>query len=131
MGNLDSVRELTTWWNARDLDATMAVMGDEIVLDWSRSDGPLNGIYRGKEAVREFFTAFFEAWADYANEITQAHEIGDDIVVTEVFGGGTGAGSGATVTARGAMAWRFSGQHLVGIEMFQSYDDALASLQSR
>ncbi len=123
------IRAMAVHWNARDLDAALAPMGDEIVFDWSRSNGLLRGTYRGKEAVREFFAVFFEAWAEYALEIARTQEIGGDIVVTEIVGSGTGAGSGAGVTARGATVCRFDGEQVVGLEMLQSYEDALASVQ--
>jgi ketosteroid isomerase-like protein len=45
--NVEIVRRHTKAWNRRDLKTWLALFHPDAELDWSRSRGPLKGVYRG------------------------------------------------------------------------------------
>ena len=45
--NVEIVRRATEAWNRRDLGAALACWRFDGEIDWSRSQGPLKGVYRG------------------------------------------------------------------------------------
>jgi len=45
--NVETVRRQNEAWNRQDLTAWLASFHPDGELDWSRSRGPLKGVYRG------------------------------------------------------------------------------------
>src|SRR5215208_1262950 len=63
---------MTTW-----LDSFRS--GAEI--DWSRSRGPIKGVYRGRRELETFWDAFWSAFEDVQAEKHGVTEIGSEVVV--------------------------------------------------
>ena len=45
--NVEIVRRHVEAWNRRDLTTWLAMLRSDAEIDWSRSRGPLKGVYRG------------------------------------------------------------------------------------
>ena len=52
--NVETVRRHTEAWNRRDLTTWLALFHRDGELDWSRSLGPLKGVYRGNGELEVF-----------------------------------------------------------------------------
>ncbi|MCD6015521.1 MAG: hypothetical protein K0R88_1605 [Solirubrobacterales bacterium] len=75
------MREAIEAWNRRDVPITRALWHPEAEVDWSRSRGPLKGVYRGREEVEAFQDEF---WSMFDKVDLEAHgfmQAGSDVVV--------------------------------------------------
>ncbi len=107
--------------------STLALF-DRGEVDWSRSLGPLNGVYRGRAEVLAFWRAFVEAWDSLAFEIEELTKVADGQVLAVVITRSRGRGSGAGVAARGVQVWTLRGPGGQRITLYQTRDEALAEL---
>ena len=53
--SVEAVRRHVDAWNRRDLTAWLASFGPDGEIDWSRSRGPLKGVYRGPDELETFW----------------------------------------------------------------------------
>lgn len=63
--SIDVVRLAISAWNERDVEASVALFHPDAELDWSRSYGPLPGIFHGHAGLQlvaaEYWSLFSEA----------------------------------------------------------------------
>jgi ketosteroid isomerase-like protein len=78
---MEIVRRLTDAFNRRDLDAAAQDVDPEAVVDWSRSPGVEAGIYRGGQAVRDFWNTFLETWERVTISVEELIDCGETVVV--------------------------------------------------
>jgi ketosteroid isomerase-like protein len=110
-----------------ELDEILELAQPDVVADWSRSRGPFSGVYRGREAVRDFFAGVVEVWTD----LEYFH---DEFIPVEncmVRVGGMrarGHGSGVEISARGAQVFEFEDGLLARVTLYQSKREALAAV---
>src|ERR1700741_193724 len=99
--NVATVRAVWAAINRGDLDEAFRFAPDDFVADWSASDAPESGVYRGRERVRDLFEHPREPWPEVEYFEEEIIDAGDHVVR---IGGvrARGKGSGAEVTARGA-----------------------------
>ena len=79
--NVEVVRKSIEAGNRRDVATERALWRSDAEVDWSRSRGPLKGVYRGREEVESFrneFWSIFERVEIEAHGFTQA---GCEVVV--------------------------------------------------
>jgi ketosteroid isomerase-like protein len=69
--NVEVVRRIYGALNQGDIDAALDASEDEVLHDWSRSVGPYQGIYRGREEVRAFWHAVGEATSALSFDVEQ------------------------------------------------------------
>ena len=55
--NLEIVRRALDAFNRRDLATQLALYRSDARIDWSRSHGPLKGVYRGHGGLETFWNA--------------------------------------------------------------------------
>jgi ketosteroid isomerase-like protein len=55
--NVETVRRYNDAWNRRDVTAWLALLSSGAEVDWSRSRGPLKGVYRGPGELEVFWDA--------------------------------------------------------------------------
>jgi ketosteroid isomerase-like protein len=125
--NVATVRALWDAINRGDLDEAFAYAPDDFVLDWSASEAPESGIYRGREAARQAFEKTREAWGEieyFESEIIDA----GDLVVRVGGVRAKGKGSGAEVAAQGAQVWTFREGTPVSVRLYQSKAEALEAI---
>src|SRR6266576_2827641 len=79
--NVEVVRRAVDAFNQRDLEAFLCCCDPEVVMDWSRSQGVQARIYHGREEVREFWSAFFEAFDRITVSPDEFIECGKHVVV--------------------------------------------------
>jgi ketosteroid isomerase-like protein len=106
-------------YNARDLDALMALFHDGVV--WHTTAGFLwPGPYRGAGAVRELFEHWWQGW-DTGRADTRAVETDGDRVMVSADVHGRSAGDGLDVHV--PLNWVFD-VHEGKIDLVRSFDSA-------
>src|SRR5262245_66545681 len=104
--NVALVRAVWDAINRGDLDEAFKYAPEDFVADWSASEAPESGVYRGRERVRALFKKTREAWSQIEYFEDEIIDAGDHVVRV---GGvlGRGKGSGAEVSAHGGKVWTF------------------------
>jgi ketosteroid isomerase-like protein len=125
--NVATVRAIWDAVNRGDLDEAFAYAPDDFVADWSASEAPESGVYRGRETVRRFFEKTLDAWSEIDYFETEIIDVGEQVLRV----GGTrarGKGSGAEVTAQGAQVWTFRGGTPVSVRLYQTREEGLEAV---
>src|SRR5436190_20283346 len=78
--NIEIVRRVIDAFTRSDLDAALQDNDPEIVLDWSRSRGLEAGIYHGCEAIRAFWSTFFDTFDPIVVTVDEFIECGEHVV---------------------------------------------------
>ena len=123
--NVEIVRRVFEAVSRRDIDAALASAADEFVIDWSNSIGPAKGVYRGKERVREFSTAFLEAFEYVHWHPEEIVDVDESRVIIVNHARVRGRGSGVEVNAVGAQLWTICEGKARSMKLYQSKADAL------
>jgi hypothetical protein len=63
--NVEVVRGAIDAFNRGDVEAMLALAGEDFEYDWSRSVGPNSGIYRGPEGFMEFINEQWSVFDDF------------------------------------------------------------------
>ena len=108
-----------------DLDRATESLADDVVLDWSRSRGPLQGVYKGHAGAREYWQQMFEVWDMVSWTTEVVSQPAPDIVVLESTPRGRGRGSGIEMGGRGGLIVQVSGGKVSRVTLFQSPEEAL------
>ena len=92
--SVEMVRPAWEAWARGDLEAVMATFDDEVEWDTTRYEGwPETGIYKGRDAVREFFIAWRDSWDQYEVGVDEYIDAGEDCVVVVAWQRGIGRDS--------------------------------------
>jgi ketosteroid isomerase-like protein len=78
--SVEAVRRHVDAWNRRDLTAWLASFRPDGEIDWSRSRGPLKGVYRGPDELETFWGAFWSTFDDVQLETHDLKEAGSEVV---------------------------------------------------
>ena len=106
--NVETVRRHTEAWNRRDLTTWLALFHRDGEIDWSRSRGPLKGVYCGEGELEVFWDAFWSTFEDIQVEMHGFTEAWKATLLALGSGGRAEdrrAGSGGRTAARCA-GWR-------------------------
>lgn len=121
------IRRLFAARAAGDMDAALATLADDIVLDASRRIlDPM--VMHGHEGFRAFVAALDEAWAMQQPEPGELVEAGGRIVVPLRLT--STSHSGATVVASPAWVVEIADGRIARLTVHQSADEALAAARS-
>jgi steroid delta-isomerase-like uncharacterized protein len=123
--NVDTVRKAIDAFNRGDVDAMLALAGEDFEYDWSRSVGPNSGVYRGPEGFMEFIN---EQWSVFDDFKLEAHEFiarGRHVVVP--IAAHARGREGVPVSASSVHLYTFEDGRLVRITLFQELEEALAA----
>jgi ketosteroid isomerase-like protein len=101
-GNVEVARDLVQAVNGRDLDSFLALVRPDV--EWDDQEGwpGIQGVYRGRSGVQDWWERFLEVWESVEVEIDEITEGPDGSVVLEVSGAFRGASSGVPTEIR---AW--------------------------
>jgi ketosteroid isomerase-like protein len=124
--NVATVRAIWDAVNRGDVDDAFKYAPDDFVADWSSSEAPESGVYRGRDAVKARFERTVEVWSEMEYFETEIIDAGDQVVRV----GGVrarGRGSGAEVSAEGAQVWTFQGGTPISVRLYQSKAEALVA----
>lgn len=123
--NVDIVRLAFETFSQRDLDAALRDLDAEAVVDWSRSLGPEAGVYRGYEAIRDFWSTFLGVFANVEVTEIELIESGDQVVVpNRIRARGR---DGIEVDARSVAVVRLQGGRIVEWRLYPEHEEALAA----
>src|SRR3954447_23883109 len=78
--NVEAVRRNIEAWNRRDLTTWLASFRPDAEIDWSRSRGPLKGVYRGQGEHEAFWGEFWSTFEDIQLETHSLTEAGAEVV---------------------------------------------------
>ena len=125
--NVATVRAIWDAVNRGDLDEALSHAPDDFLFDWSASEAPERGVYRGPEAIRQAVEGTQDAWSEVEYFESEIIDAGDRVVRV---GGirAKGKGSGVEVTAHGAQVWTFKGATPVSVRLYQSKEQALEAI---
>ena len=108
----------------------MEMYADDVVLHVPRDEGVQNpGLYRGKEAVGEWFGDWFQTFAsDYHFEIQEIEELNDGLIFMRATHGGSGRLSGVEVHSENAYLYRVRDGKITRVGFFASREGALEAV---
>jgi ketosteroid isomerase-like protein len=124
--NVEIVRRHTEAWNRRDLRAWLALFSASAEVDWSRSRGPLKGVYRGRDEIEVFWDAF---WSTFEEVHVEAHgftEVNSEVVVPNT--GHVRGRQGIEVIARSSFVFTIGNGQITRLRMFQERSEALEAV---
>jgi ketosteroid isomerase-like protein len=123
--NVEFARTAIDAFNRGDLDWLVERADDDFIFDWTRSLGPLSGIYRGREGVAEFIREQWSAFEEFTMEPREFIDRGRHVVVPNtVHARGRG---GIEVSASVTHVFTFEGDQMSRVTMYQQQDEALAA----
>jgi ketosteroid isomerase-like protein len=101
-GNVEVARDLVQAVNRRDLDGFLGLLRPDV--EWDDREGwpGIQGVYRGRQGVQDWWERFLEVWDSVAVEIDEITEGPDGAVILEVSGAFRGGSSGVPTEIR---AW--------------------------
>src|ERR1700694_1589877 len=111
-----------------DIQAVLADIDPEAVLDWSNSDAPDSGVYTGHVAWRAFAHARDEVLGERRFDSTEVIAPDEDTVVLVGRRREQGRASGVEVEARGAAVWTLREGKVIRLKLYQSSDEALKAV---
>jgi ketosteroid isomerase-like protein len=121
--NVEIVRRHTEAWNRQDLRTWLASYSSGGELDWSRSRGPLKGVYRGPGELEVFWDAFWSTFEDIQVEMHGFTEVGSEVVVSNT--AHIRGRDGIEVVARSTYVFTVENGQITRQRMFQGRAEAL------
>jgi ketosteroid isomerase-like protein len=124
--NVELVRRAIGAWNRRDLKAWLDLFHPEAELDWSRSHGPLQAVYRGHAGIQSFSDEF---WTTFETFQIEAHEFvdgGSEIVVPNT--AHARARQDVEVVAKTTIVFTLENGQITCFRMFQERGEALKAV---
>jgi ketosteroid isomerase-like protein len=121
--NIGTVQLHFEAWNRRDLKTWLASFHPDAEIDWSRSRGPLKGVYRGPRRLKTFWGEFWSTFEDVQVEMHGLTEVGSEVVVpntAHLRGRG-----GIEVIARSAFVFTVENGQITRLRLFQERAEAL------
>jgi ketosteroid isomerase-like protein len=127
--NVEVVVQAVDAWCRGDLEALLANYDPAVKLDWSRSDGPLNGTYTGHDGIREWWNLFREVFDEISSEPLDFIPADPHVVVpmTTRFRGR----HGIEVVARGTVVYTVSAGQIIYAGLYQQLAEALEAVGLR
>jgi ketosteroid isomerase-like protein len=127
--NVEVVRRHTEAWNRQDLRTWLASYSSGGELDWSRSRGPLKGVYRGPGELEVFWDAFWSTFEDIQVEMHGFTEVGSEVVVPNT--AHIRGRDGIEVVARSTYVFTVENGQITRQRMFQGRAEALEAVGLR
>ena len=126
--NVELVRRFLASVNEWNLDAALAQLAPDAELDWSDSDAPDRGIYRGPEQWGQWLSGRWEGLDDARFEETEVIDVPPDTVLLVAHLRARGRVSGLETAALAAAVWTLRQGQISGLRLYQTRDEALRSL---
>ena len=120
-----AVRAAEAMYRERDWEVVRPYVTPDLVIDWSRSIGPLRGVYRGVDAARGMFEGWSEVFSEMSRTTLATRRFGRRVLVqARTVARGAGSGIEASAGAGGAELWTLEDGLVARIELFQTLDEA-------
>ncbi len=121
--NVEAVRRHTEGWNDRDLRTWVASFHPDAEIDWSRSRGPLKGVYRGHGRRQVFWDEFWSTFEDVQLEVHGFTAAGSEVVVPNT--AHMRGRHGNVVVARSTFVFTVEKGQITRLRLFQEQAEAL------
>jgi ketosteroid isomerase-like protein len=121
--NVEVSRRHIEAWNRRDLSTWLALLSTDGEIDWSRSRGPLKGVYRGRREHETFWNEFWSTFEDVQVETHGFTDAGAEVVIPNT--GHMRGRDGIEVVARSTFVNTVENGQITSHRMFQERADAL------
>jgi ketosteroid isomerase-like protein len=119
--NIGTVHGQFEAWNRRDLKTWLAWFQPDAEIDWSRSRGPLKGVYRREHEA--FWEAFWSTFDDIQLEVHDVKDVGSEVVVPNT--AHLRGREGIKVIARSNFVFTVENGQITRLRMFQERAEAL------
>jgi ketosteroid isomerase-like protein len=129
VANVDIVRSVTDAFNRRDVVGVLALMTADAQIDWTRSLGPLAGVYRGHDEISAFLHDTWEVFESFEVDVLEFIEA-DSGVVTPNRVRALGRG-GIPLSGESTHLFRLEGGLVSLMRLYQQRDEALADAGPR
>lgn len=124
--NVEIVRQALDALNRGDLDAALRNSVPDVEVDWSRSRGFQTGIYRGRQAVRDFWSGLGEMFDVMTVSPEEFIEVGEYVLVpNRVRWRGR---EGIELDTRSTVVVSFRGSRIVRWQLYQERAEALEAV---
>jgi ketosteroid isomerase-like protein len=120
--NVEIVRRAIEAWNQRDLPTMKALWHSDAEVDWSRSVGPLQGVYRGG-GVKAVGSEFWSTFETVELETHGFKPVGSHVVVPNT--AHLRGREGIEVIARSTFVYTVENGQITRLRMFQEQAEAL------
>jgi ketosteroid isomerase-like protein len=124
--NVEIVRRGLEAWNRRDLTTWLASFHPDAEVDWSRSRGPLMGVYHGHAGLETFWEAWFSTFEQVQIEIQGFTEVASEVVVANT--AHVRGRQGIEVIARSSFVFTIANGRITRMRMFQEQAEALEAV---
>ena len=126
--NLEIVRRFLTGINNQDIDAALMNLAPGAELDWSGSDAPDSGVYRGRASWRDWMSGRSEELTNLRFDVMELIDVPPDRVVVVARVTGRGRASGIDTISRGASVWMLRDRQVSRLTLYQTREDALKAV---
>ena len=124
--NVEIVRRHHEARNRRDLITLLALWHSDAEIDWSRSRGPLKGVYRGHGELEAFWEEFWSTFEDVQLETYGFAETGSEVLYSNT--SHSRGREGIEVIARSTFVWTVENGLITRFRMFQERSEALEAI---
>jgi ketosteroid isomerase-like protein len=121
--NVEIVLRWIEAFNRRDRITESALWRSDAVVDWSRAQGPLKGVYRGGAQRDAFRDEFWSTFQYVQIETYDVAEAGSEVVVPNT--AHMRGRDGIEVTARSTFVYTVENGQVTRLRMFQERAEAL------
>jgi ketosteroid isomerase-like protein len=128
--NAEIVGRALRSFGEQDLDGMLADAHPEVEIDYSASDAPDAGIYRGLTECRAFVEGRYVDFAERSLDVLELIDARPDSVVAVGRMRGTGRASGAAVEADSFTLWTLRDRKVRSIRLCRSRTDALEAARA-
>jgi ketosteroid isomerase-like protein len=127
--NVELVRAMIDAFNRQDLASGIAIAHPAGEIDWTRSLGPLKGVYRGHDGLREFWGAWWSVFEEVRIEPDEFIQTGDDVVVPNI--SHVRGRDGVRAAARSAHVYAVRDGKVWRLRLHQTREEALEAVGLR
>jgi ketosteroid isomerase-like protein len=120
---VEVVRRHSEAWNRRDLMTLFALWRSDAEIDWSRSRGPLKGVYRGHRELETFWSEFWSTFEVVELELSNFRQTGPYVVASNT--AHMRGRDGVEVIARSTSVFTVENGQIARSRMFQERAEAL------
>jgi uncharacterized protein len=126
--NVEVVRRVMRCFAEGDIESALSDIDPQATLDWSKSNAPDSGVYKGHAAWQAFLPARDDVLGERRFDSVEILTPTDDTVVLIGRVQERGRASGIEVESRGAAVWTLRDGKIVRFKIYQSSDEALKAV---
>ena len=121
------VREIIDALNRADVEGILARLHPD--FEWRALEGsPVGGTYTGSDEVRRYVEDWLSTFADVRVQVDEMTQVGDAVLVV-VHVRARGRGSGIEVDNLFCQLWRLGDDSAVGMQEYETREEALAQIE--